>query len=71
MGYFGSLLTAAVTPFDQDLTVNHFEFRKLLRALVENGSDGVVVSGTTGAEAVPPAGKPWDGWRPEPLPLLY
>ena len=27
MGYFGSLLTAAVTPFDQDLTVNHFEFR--------------------------------------------
>mgnify|MGYP001045687110 FL=1 len=48
MGYFGSLLTAAVTPFDQDLTVNHFEFRKLLRALVENGSDGVVVSGTTG-----------------------
>ena len=30
-----------------------------------------MVSGTTGAEAVPPAGKPWDGWRPEPLPLLY
>ena len=47
-GDWGSLLTAVVTPFDQDLTVNHFEFRKLLRAVVENGSDGVVVSGTTG-----------------------
>lgn len=47
-GDFGSLLTAVVTPFDQDLTVNYFEFRELLRTLVENGSDGVVVSGTTG-----------------------
>ena len=45
---FGNVLTAMVTPFDQDLTVNYSEARKLARYLVDSGSDGLVVAGTTG-----------------------
>ena len=44
----GKLLTAIVTPFDDDGRVNIAKFRELASYLVENGSDGVVVTGTTG-----------------------
>ncbi|MGQ9523430.1 MAG: 4-hydroxy-tetrahydrodipicolinate synthase [Armatimonadota bacterium] len=44
----GRLLTAMVTPFDADLNVDYGRARELARMLVSNGSDGVVVSGTTG-----------------------
>ncbi len=44
----GEVLTAAVTPFRRDGAVDLDAFRALLRYLVENGSDGVVVTGTTG-----------------------
>lgn len=44
----GRLLTAMVTPFDKNLEVNIPLARKLARYLVENGSDGIVVAGTTG-----------------------
>lgn len=47
-GNFGSVLTAVVTPFDGQLEVNYRVFRELLRMLCENGSEGVVVAGTTG-----------------------
>ncbi|OAT85892.1 4-hydroxy-tetrahydrodipicolinate synthase [Desulfotomaculum copahuensis] len=45
---FGRLLTAMVTPFTKDLTVNYNQARKLARHLVQSGSDGLVISGTTG-----------------------
>ncbi|MGQ9496912.1 MAG: 4-hydroxy-tetrahydrodipicolinate synthase [Desulfotomaculales bacterium] len=45
---FGRLLTAMVTPFDKNLEVNCTQAKKLARYLVENGSDGIVVAGTTG-----------------------
>lgn len=45
---FGRVLTAMVTPFDDNLEVNYTEVRQLARYLVENGSDGIVVAGTTG-----------------------
>lgn len=45
---FGAVLTAVITPFDQEGTVDYATFWRLLRYLAENGSDGVVVSGTTG-----------------------
>lgn len=45
---FGRVLTAMVTPFTPDLQVDYQEARKLARYLVENGSDGIVVAGTTG-----------------------
>jgi 4-hydroxy-tetrahydrodipicolinate synthase len=44
----GELLTAIVTPFATDGSVDLERFRALARHLVENGSDGIVVAGTTG-----------------------
>ncbi|RDI75110.1 dapA: dihydrodipicolinate synthase [Gaiella occulta] len=44
----GEVLTAVVTPFAADGSVDLGRFRALLRHLVANGSDGVVVTGTTG-----------------------
>ena len=44
----GELLTAIVTPFDAEGRVDLQRFRALARHLVENGSDGLVVTGTTG-----------------------
>ena len=44
----GEVLTAIVTPFDPDGAVDWDAFRALARHLVENGSDGIVVAGTTG-----------------------
>jgi 4-hydroxy-tetrahydrodipicolinate synthase len=44
----GDVLTAVVTPFAADGSVELDAFRRLCAHLVENGSDGVVVAGTTG-----------------------
>jgi 4-hydroxy-tetrahydrodipicolinate synthase len=44
----GEVLTASVTPFDADGAVNLAKFRELAAYLVDNGSDGLVVTGTTG-----------------------
>ena len=44
----GEVLTAIVTPFNADGSVNVEKFRELAIHLVDNGSDGVVVTGTTG-----------------------
>jgi 4-hydroxy-tetrahydrodipicolinate synthase len=44
----GEVLTAVVTPFREDGSVNLDAFRDLCAHLVANGSDGVVVAGTTG-----------------------
>jgi len=47
----GGILTAMVTPFDADGRVNEQAFVDLLHHLLEHGSDGVVVAGTTGEGA--------------------
>ena len=44
----GEVLTATVTPFDADGAVAYDRYRELCTYLVDNGSDGVVVTGTTG-----------------------
>jgi 4-hydroxy-tetrahydrodipicolinate synthase len=44
----GEVLTAIVTPFDTDGAVDYDRFRELAEFLVANGSDGLVVAGTTG-----------------------
>jgi 4-hydroxy-tetrahydrodipicolinate synthase len=44
----GEVLTAIATPFARDGSVDIGCFRALARHLVENGSDGLVVTGTTG-----------------------
>jgi 4-hydroxy-tetrahydrodipicolinate synthase len=44
----GEVLTATVTPFDASGAVDYDRYRELCTYLVEHGSDGVVVTGTTG-----------------------
>jgi 4-hydroxy-tetrahydrodipicolinate synthase len=44
----GHVLTAIVTPFHEDGAVDFDTFQRLARHLVDNGSDGLVVAGTTG-----------------------
>ncbi|GAA4852847.1 4-hydroxy-tetrahydrodipicolinate synthase [Saccharopolyspora rosea] len=44
----GAVLTAIVTPFDEDLRVDESAFTTLLHHLADHGSDGFVVCGTTG-----------------------
>lgn len=44
----GQVITAMVTPFDQNLAVDLAGARRLARYLVDNGSDALVVAGTTG-----------------------
>jgi len=48
MNKFGRLLTAMVTPFDEKGRVDYDQAKKLALALLTSGSDGLVVSGTTG-----------------------
>jgi 4-hydroxy-tetrahydrodipicolinate synthase len=44
----GKLITAMVTPFDSELKVDYQAAWELAQRLVESGSDGLVVAGTTG-----------------------
>ncbi len=46
--HFGRVLTAMVTPFTEDGKVNYDKAQELALHLLSNGSDGLVVSGTTG-----------------------
>lgn len=48
MKKLGRLLTAMVTPFDKNGEVDYRQVRRFASALVSSGSDGLVVSGTTG-----------------------
>ena len=48
MRILGRLLTAMVTPFDSQGKVNYQQAKNLARALLDSGSDGLIVSGTTG-----------------------
>jgi 4-hydroxy-tetrahydrodipicolinate synthase len=45
---FGHLLTAMITPFDGGGAVDHGRVWDLAKHLVDTGSDGIVVGGTTG-----------------------
>ena len=45
---FGPIVTAAITPFGEDGGVDYEAFWRLMKFLDENGSDGVLVAGTTG-----------------------
>ena len=48
MQKLGRLLTAMVTPFDEAGEVDYDQAKKLALALLDSGSDGLVVVGTTG-----------------------
>ncbi len=44
----GEILTAIVTPFRDEGSIDYDRFGELAQHLVDNGSDGIVVAGTTG-----------------------
>jgi 4-hydroxy-tetrahydrodipicolinate synthase len=48
MGDFGTILTAMITPFKPDGGINYDVVAKLANHLVNNGTDALVVCGTTG-----------------------
>ena len=48
MEELGRLITAMVTPFDDRGQPDYLKARSLASALLDSGSDGVIVSGTTG-----------------------
>lgn len=48
MNNWGRLITAMVTPFDEDLNVDYEEAIKLAKRLVEEGNTALVITGTTG-----------------------
>ncbi|QHT48432.1 4-hydroxy-tetrahydrodipicolinate synthase [Bacillus sp. SB49] len=45
---FGQVLTAMVTPFDNDENIDYEATRALIDHLIDNGSDALVIAGTTG-----------------------
>ncbi len=46
--FFGKVLTAMVTPYDSAGEVDYAKVQKLAKHLLANGSDGVLICGTTG-----------------------
>ena len=48
MATFGRLLTAMITPFDEEGNIDFPQARKLAKGLTESGTDGLVIGGTTG-----------------------
>lgn len=52
MPRFGRVVTAMVTPFNRDQSLNLDGARRLARWLQDNGNDGLVVAGTTGEAPV-------------------
>jgi 4-hydroxy-tetrahydrodipicolinate synthase len=48
MAYFGRVATAMVTPFDEKGKMDLDKATKLVHYLIENGTDSIVVAGTTG-----------------------
>lgn len=48
MARFGNILTAMVTPFTRDKAVDFDRAAELAKRLIDTGSDGVLITGTTG-----------------------
>ena len=48
MTEIGRLITAMVTPFDEKGAVGYDQAKRLANALLDSGSDGLVITGTTG-----------------------
>ncbi len=44
----GEIITAMITPFNEDLSIDYTSLERLINHLIETGSDTVLVAGTTG-----------------------
>jgi 4-hydroxy-tetrahydrodipicolinate synthase len=63
VGRFGAVVTAMITPFDDAGALDLDGAAELARWLVSNGSDGLVVAGTTGESPVLSDGELADLWK--------
>lgn len=63
MGRFGAVVTAMVSPFDDDGRLDLDAAASLARWLSDHGSDGLVVAGTTGEGSVLSDEEKLDLWR--------
>ena len=45
---FGSIMTAMVTPFDQNGDIDYPATKNLINHLLANGTEALVIAGTTG-----------------------
>lgn len=48
---FGKIITAVVTPFDENKNIDYESFEKVLQHLIKTHSDSIVIAGTTGEGA--------------------
>lgn len=48
---FGRLITAMITPMHEDGSINYSEAQRIASYLLNNGSDGLCIAGTTGESA--------------------
>ncbi|MHB1488432.1 MAG: 4-hydroxy-tetrahydrodipicolinate synthase [Acidimicrobiales bacterium] len=62
-GRFGAVMTAMVTPFDEDGALDLDGAAQLARWLVQDGNDGLVIAGTTGEGSVLTDAEKADLWR--------
>lgn len=62
-GRFGDLITAMVTPFDSEGNVDFDAAQKVAAWLVDHGSDGLVVAGSTGEASTLTDAEQRDLWR--------
>ena len=62
-GRFGAVVTAMVTPFDEEGNLDVDGARDLARWLADHGSDGLVLSGTTGEAPVLSDAEAAELWR--------
>ena len=51
MAIFKGAGVAIATPFNEDHSVNYDEFEKLIEMQIANGTDAIIVCGTTGEAA--------------------
>src|SRR5687768_5868013 len=63
MARFGEVLVAMVTPFDDDLGLDLDAAVALARRLVDEGADGLVLTGTTGEAPTISDAEKVDLWR--------
>ncbi len=63
MARFGRVITAMVTPFDHDLRLDLDAAGSLAKWLADNGSDGIVVAGSTGEGSALSDGEKLDLYR--------
>jgi 4-hydroxy-tetrahydrodipicolinate synthase len=62
-GRFGSVITAMVTPFKDDGTLDLDQAQELVRWLLDHGSDGLVIAGSTGEAATLSDDEKMSLWR--------